>query len=73
MSYDPKSDLVALQARGVIESFSETSDLAYGVTVGEDGSIDELIESLPAETEFDESQEYDIVVVGNSDIGIVRT
>jgi len=39
--------LVALQARGVIES-------------------------LPGEVEFDESEEYDIVVVGNSDIGIVR-
>lgn len=72
MSYDPKSDLVVLKARGVIESFDKLGSRTYGVVVG-DGSIEALIDELPEQAEFDEKDGFDIVVVGNSDIGVVRT
>ena len=73
MSYDPKSDLVVLKAQGVIESYRKLNARTYGVMVGETGSIDVLLNSLPSQVELDEQDRFDIVVIGNSDIGIVRT
>jgi len=73
MSYDPKSDLVALKTQGIIESYSELNARTYGVIVGENGDGDKLISSLPDQVEFDEQDGFDIVVIGNSNIGIVRT
>jgi len=73
MSYDPKSDLVVLEARNVIESFDELGSMTYGVCTGSTGSVDDLINALPDQAEFDKQNGYDLVVVGNSDIGVVRT
>jgi hypothetical protein len=66
MTYDPKSDLTAAKARDVIESFHKLGSKQYGVIEGDDGSIDALIESLPEHAEYDQHDEYDIVVGGHT-------
>jgi len=73
MSYDPRSDLTVLDARNVIDSFDDLGSRRYGVIVNDDGSIDEVIDALPDQTEYDQGDEYDIIVIGSTDIGMIRT
>jgi len=72
MAYDPKSDLTVLEVRNVIESFDELGPRRYGVTVGDDGSLDSLFGSLPDHAKFDQHDEYVIVVEGHS-VSALRT
>lgn len=73
MIYDPRTDLLRLEAEGIIESFTTLGSTTptYGIILDE-GDLKDVRDGLRDGVRIEaENDEHDAIVVGS--VGIVRT